>query len=96
MEKKKNRNENTRMVRPTVSIPKNVDVIIKDYVEAHPQFSISSFLVAAALEKLSRAKGQWLERVKRLDENNENRVSEEEFRSMSREQQWGVVRRLQG
>lgn len=73
-----------------VYIPENYTPIFAEYVKDHPQFSLSSFLVQGGVEKLTRARGKYLNMLKAIDE--KPAVSEEEFHAMSREEKWRFVR----
>ena len=86
----------TEMTRKHITIPVAYLTLFEEYIAEHPQFSLSSFMTSAGIEKVTRARGRWLDRIKQIEDSARSPITKEEFAGMSIKEKWEVVRRLQG
>lgn len=88
-------NEEEKAVDRHITIPQRYIDLFNDYARAH-MGSLSAFLVKAGIEKISRHKGEWLRRIRVIEETDIDHPSREEFESMTRSERWGYIERLRG
>lgn len=76
--------------RRHITIPGKVEKVFQEYATVN-QWSLSAFLVKAGIEKISRHRGEWGQKIRAAEGREIDHMTEEKFESMTRAQKWAYV-----